>query len=140
MMAYHLESSAIERSNLTVSSVSTVSIDILHQGVQKFLQLKYPDIAHIQLTKNASVNGVNYREGMVVDHGSVGGLPKFAEIIQMVVVEKSLSFIVKEFGAWYREHFRAFELCPTSKVCLIQLCDLVDQYPLADYRIGGQRM
>lgn len=140
MVAYHLESSTIERDNLTVSSVSTVPIDILHQDVQKVLQLKYPDIAHIQLTKNASVNGVNYRQGMVVVHGSVDGLPKFSEIMQMVVVEKSLSFIVKEFSAWYWEHFRAFQLCPTSEVILIPLCDLVDQYPLADYRVGGQRM
>lgn len=58
----------------------------------------------------------------------------------MVVVEKSLSFIVKKLGAWYREHFRAFELCPTSEVSLIQLGALLDQYPLADYRIGGRRM
>lgn len=51
-----------------------ILLSILHQDVQKVLQLEYPDITHIQLTKNASVNGVNYREGMVVVHGSVGGL------------------------------------------------------------------
>lgn len=74
---------------------------------------------------------------MIVVHGSAGGLPEFAEVIQMVVVKESLSFIAREFSAWYREHFRAFELCPTSKVTLIELGALVDQYPLADYRIGG---
>lgn len=140
MMAYHLASTTTETSSLTVSALSTVSVDILHQDVQKVLQFKYPDITHIQLTKNASVNGVNYREGMVVVHGSAGGLPEFAEVIQMVVVEKSLSFIVKELGAWYREHFRAFELCPTSLVSLIQHGALLDQYPTADYMIGGRRM
>lgn len=77
---------------------------------------------------------------MVVVHGSACGLPEFAEVIQMVVVEKNLSFIVKQLGAWYREHFRAFELCPTPQVSLIQFGALVDQYPLADYRIGGRRM
>ncbi len=140
MIAYNLASTTTETSSLTVSAVSTVSVDILHQDVQKVLRLEYPDITHIQLTKNASVNGVNYREGMVVVHGSVGGLPEFAEVIQMVVVEKSLSFIVKKLDAWYREHFRAFELCPTSEVSLIQLGALLDPYPLADYRIGGRRM
>ncbi|XP_028332484.1 uncharacterized protein LOC114481687 [Gouania willdenowi] len=140
MMAYHLESATTGESGLTVSTVSTVSVDILHQDVQRVLHLKYPDIPHIQLTKNASVNGVNYREGMIVVHGSIGGLPEFAEVIQMIVVDNRLSFIVKELSAWYREHFRAFELCPTSQVCLVQLGALVDQYPLADYRIGGQRM
>lgn len=77
---------------------------------------------------------------MIIVYGSAGGLPEFAEVVQMVVVEKSLSFIAKELSAWYREHFRAFEFCPTSQVSLIQLGALVDQYPLADYRIGGQRM
>lgn len=46
----------------------------MHQEVQKALRLKYPDITHIQLTKNVSVNGVNYREGMIVVHGDAGGL------------------------------------------------------------------
>lgn len=140
IMAYHLASTTTEKSSLTASAVSTVTVDILHQDVQKVLKLKYPDITHIQLTKNASVNGVNYRNGMIIVYGSAGGLPEFAEVVQMVVVEKSLSFIAKELRAWYREHFRAFELCPTSQVSLIQLGALVDQYPLADYSIGGRRM
>ena len=140
MMAYYLESNTTKKSSLTVSAVSTVSVDILHQDVQKALKLKYPDISHIELTKTASVNGVTYKDGMIVACGSTGGLPDFAEVVQMVVVEGSLSFIVKEFGAWCREHFRAFELCPTSQVSLIQLGALMDQYPLADYWIGGRRM
>ncbi|XP_058480957.1 uncharacterized protein LOC131456550 [Solea solea] len=140
MMAYYLESNTTKKSSLTVSAVSTVSVDILHQDVQKVLKLKYPDITHVQLTKTASVHGVTYRGGMIVACGSTCGLPDFAEVVQMVVVEGSLSFIVKEFGAWYREHFRAFELCPTSQVSLIQLGALVDQYPLADYWIAGYRM
>lgn len=126
--------------NMQLDCLSCVSVEILHQDVQKVLKLKYPDIAHIQLTKTASVNGVTYREGMVAVCGSTGGLPDFAEVVQMVVLEGNLSFIVKEFGDWYMEHFRAFELCPTSQVSLIQLGALVDQYPLADYRIGGRRM
>ncbi len=140
MMAYYLQSNAAKKCSLTVSAVSTVSVDILHQDVQKVLKLKYPDIVHLQLTKTASVNGVTYREGMIVVCGCTGGLPDFAEVVQMVVLEGNLSSIVKEFGAWYREHFRAFELCPTSQVSLIQLGALVDQYPLADYRIGDRRM
>lgn len=107
-------STTTETSSLTVSAVSTVSVDILHQDVQKVLQLAYLDITHIQLTKNSSVNGVNYREGMVVVHGSIGGLPEFAEVVQTVVVEKSLSFIVKKFDAWYREHLRA-QFVPLQK-------------------------
>ncbi len=71
---------------------------------------------------------------MIIVHGSAGGLPEFGEVVQMVVaVERSSSFIIKECGAWYMEHFKAFELCSTSQVSLIQLGALID-------RIGGQRM
>lgn len=83
MMAYYLESNSTKKSSLTVSTVS----DILHQDVQKVLKLKYPDIAHIQLTKTALVNGVTYRDGVIVVCGSTGGLPDFAEVVQMVIME-----------------------------------------------------
>lgn len=46
----------------------------------KVMQLEYPDITHIQLTKNASVNGVNYRDGMVAVHVSAGGLPELQRL------------------------------------------------------------
>lgn len=112
----------------------------MHQDVQKALKLKYPDISHVQRTKTASVNGVTYKNGMIVACGSTGSLPDFAEVVKMVVVEGSLSFIVKECGIWYREHFGALELCPTSQVSLIQLGALVDQYSLADCWIGCHQM
>lgn len=135
MMAYHLESTTTKKSELSVSAVSKVSVEILHQDVQNIVKQKYPDITHIQLTTNASVNGMNYREGMIVVYRSIGGLPEFAEVFQMVVVEKSLSFIIKEFVGRYKEHFGAFELCPTSQVCFIQHAALVDHYHLVEYRI-----
>lgn len=71
---------------------------------------------------------------------SVAPLPDFGEVVQMVVVGDSLSFIVKAMSAWYREHFRAFELCLTSEISLIHFDALVDQYSLEDYKIGGRRM
>ena len=76
---------------MTVSAVSTVFVDIVHQDVQKALKLKYPDISHVQRTKTASVNGVTYKNGMIVACGSTGSLPDFAEVVKMVVVEGSLS-------------------------------------------------
>ena len=79
---------------MIASAVSTVSVDILHQDVLKAWKLKYPDISHIQITKNASVNGVTHKDGMIVACASTGSLPDFAEVVQMVVLEGSLSFIV----------------------------------------------
>lgn len=43
---------------------------------------------------------------------------------------------------WYREHFRAFELSvhPTRETVLIELGELADDYPLADYFVGPLRL
>lgn len=140
MMAYHLECANIEKSSMSVSDVSTVPVGILNQDVVNSLKQTYPDVTCIHLAKNVSVDGVNYRNGMIVVRGLSGSLPVFAEIVQMVVVERRLSFIVKEMSAWYWEHFRAFELCPTLQVSLIHHNALADYYPLADYHLGGRRM
>lgn len=140
MMSYHFESSTVQKPSFTVSASSKVPVDILHPDVQKAVKLKYPGTSHVQLTTNALANGLNYKIGMIVVHGSAAGLPEFAEVVQMAIVHCRLNFIVKEFSAWYWEHFRAFQLCSTSNMSLIPLDDLVDQYPLADYRVGGRRM
>lgn len=51
----------------------------------------------------------------------------------------SIFYIVRELGGWYREHDRAFELSPVSTriFTLVSLCELLDTYPLVDYKIGS---
>lgn len=48
----------------------------------------------MHLAKNASSNGIAYSNGMIVAHGSVGGLPEFAEVIQMCVINEILFLII----------------------------------------------
>ncbi len=78
---------------------------------------------------------------MIIVHGVVGGLPDFAEIVQMCVLTDGLAFIVKKLSSWYREHYRSFELDPSPRdVSVIELSQLVDHYPLCDYKVGTLRM
>ncbi|KAG7481675.1 hypothetical protein JOB18_001839 [Solea senegalensis] len=52
-----------------------------------------------------------------------------------------LFLIVNVLCAWYNEHYRAFALEQTSKtIKLIALDELMDTYPLSDYRVGRSRM
>ena len=94
------------------------------------------------LAKSVTCNGLNYRNGMMLAHGSLAGVPEFVEITQMIVVEDNLLFIVRKLSAWYWEHFRAYELkpCPTRKLELVDQNELSDPYPLADYTIRGMRL
>lgn len=81
-------------------------------------------------------------DGMILVHGSMSGLPDFAEIIHICIVQKTLCFMVKRLSGWYREHFRSFELtpCTAKETLLVGIDELADVYPLADYFVGPVRM
>ena len=142
IIAYHLHSPSLKKSTLVVSKVSTLPVDVLNKEVGASLKQKYPNISEVHLAKNVTSRGINYRVGMLIAHGSAGGLPEFAEIIQMCIVNNSLSFVVRVLCAWYREHFGAFELTvsPDKEVALVSLEQLTDAYPLSDYTVGAHRM
>lgn len=124
-----------------VARVSTVPLDVLKEEVAASLLQKYPDLTVVNLAQNVSADGINFRSGMVIVHGFVGGLPDFAEIVQMCVLKDGLTFIVKKISSWYREHYRSFELGPSPRdVSVIELSQLVDRYPLCDYKVGTLRM
>lgn len=72
--------------------------------------------------------------------GSTGGLPDFAEILQIIIVRDSLAFVLKLQSAWYSVHFRCFKLESTSIVKVIEQSRLTDVYPLATYAVEGVRM
>lgn len=71
---------------------------------------------------------------MILSYGSTGGLPDFAEIIQIAILDNCVHFIVKLLAAWYEEHLRSFQLEGTGKMEQ----KLGDVYPLAAYSVGGK--
>lgn len=141
MIAYHINASH-HISTLEVANVSTLPVDVLNKEVVVSLRQKYPKMNEVHLAKNATIKGISYRIGMLIPYRSTGGLPEFAEILQMCVVKNNLSFVVRVLCAWYHEHFRAYELTilPNREVALVDLEDLADAYPLCDYNVGVRRM
>lgn len=140
--AHHLYTCTFPRHQLEVSDVSAVHIDVLDKGISNGLRDKFLNVDTMHLANNVTHNGLNYKRGMILIHGSVGGLPDFCEIIQMVTMEQRLIFIVKRLSGWYIEHYRAYKLetSPVKEVDLIEPQELQDIYPLADYRVGGMRL
>ena len=95
LISYHLHSSSLSASNVEVTNVSIVPVDVLNEEVVLALRLKYPDISQVNLKKNVTTKGINYRNGMFLACGSTAGMPEFAEIIQICIVRDELSFIVR---------------------------------------------
>ncbi|TKS64894.1 hypothetical protein D9C73_027686 [Collichthys lucidus] len=102
--------SSDHRTPLLVTSVSSVPIDVLQSNIATAIKQRLPDETDVHITKSVSYNGMNYNKGMIVVHGQLFGLPEFAEILQICVLQGKIHFIVKKLSAWYREHFRSFEL------------------------------
>lgn len=94
MIAFHLCSPSYGKSSIDVPHVSTLPVDVLKEEVAQAIRLKYPNTSEVQLTKKASSSAVAYSEGMIVAHGSTSGLPEFAEIIEMCVINQELLLIV----------------------------------------------
>ena len=70
---------------LDVSHASSVSLDFLKEELAQAFKQKDPNLATIYLAKNVWSKGINYKTGMVLVHGSEGGLPEFGEIHQICI-------------------------------------------------------
>lgn len=142
MVAYHLSSPCLNRSDLEVSAVSTLQVDLLREEIVQVIRKKFPDTPEVQLAKCVTTKGITYRKGMILVHRATGGLPDFCEIEQICILHQSVFYIVSELCGWYQEHYRAFELStsPTKTFTLVAASELLDTYPLVDYKIGLARM
>lgn len=141
MMGYHMKLTSFQKSAPEVTNVSTLPVDVLKQEIAQAIYQNFPGTTEVHLVNSLTSNGVNFRKGMIVVHGSTSGLPDFGEILQVYIVNDKPCFIVKRLHGWYREHYRSFEL-PSSafETLLIRLEELADYYPLADYFVGPTRM
>lgn len=141
MIGHYMHSSGCSKATFEVSRVSAVPVELLKREIAHCLAEKYPDTAVVSLAQSVSVAGIYYRKGMLIVHGSLGGLPEFAEILQMCILADSLVFIVKKLSSWYTEHYGSFKIDPSPKeISLVAHEDLVDCYPLCDYQVGASRM
>lgn len=138
-MAYYLHASSFPKPPLEVTDVSPVPLDVLNENIAQALKLKYVHIEVACLSKNVTYNSLNYKTGMILAHGSLAGLPEFCKIVQMVVVQDRLCFIVRKQKAWYFEHYRSYVLDNSfnAEVSLVEPHELSDVYPLADYCVSG---
>lgn len=98
MMAYHLHAGTGKQA-LCVTKVSDLPLNVLHSDIQEALRELYPLQYTVQLVNTATYYGTKHTVGMSLSYGSTGGLPDFAEIIQIVILDKCAHFIVKLLSA-----------------------------------------
>ena len=140
MIAYHLHGSKFVQPSLQVTKLSTVDLTILREDIKKVLETKYPGESFVQIANTLCFSGTSYSTGMILAHGSTGGLPDFVELIQIAVVNGKVGFIVKCLNAWYIEHLGSYELENTRIVKVIEPSELSDVFPMAAYTVAGKRM
>ena len=77
---------------------------------------------------------------MIVAYGSTAGLPDFAEIVQIALVEEGVHFIVRTQKAWYDEHYCGYYLEKMNQITLVEQQSLSDVCPLSAYIVAGKQM
>lgn len=140
MISYTLYDPDVRKCAITVTKMSSIPIDIANQDIQKYMLKEFPAEKVVHLASKAEYHGTFYSAGMMLAYGSTIGFPDFAEIVQIIVVQSSLAFVVKLQTAWYFEHFRGFMLEPTGIVRVVKHSELIDTYPLVAYVVDGKRM
>lgn len=129
MMAYHLHTDVGQQA-LCVTKISVVPLDVLHSDIQEALRVTSPLLSTVQLANTVTYYGTRYTVGMILFYGSPGGLPDFAEIIQIAILDNCVHFIVKLLAALYEEHLRSFQMEDTGKIALMEQQKRGDVYPL----------
>ena len=124
MIAYQLHDLNGKKPAVSVSKMSRVPLEVVNENIQEFLSQKSPKEAVVHLTNKAEFQGTSYSIGMMLVYGSTGGLPDFAEILQIIIVQDNLVFLVKLQSAWYSEYFRCFKLESTSTVKVVEQSQL----------------
>lgn len=142
MIAFHLHSSSLKRTSFEVKNVSLLPVEVLNKEIAHSIIQRYPNVSEVSLAKSVTVNGISYKKGMILAHGSLAGLPEFVEILQMCIFHNKLSFICKKLCCWYREHFGAYEVNAShvSELVFIEHGELLDDYPLVCYLVGAVKM
>lgn len=120
--------------------MTSIPIDIVNKDIQKYMLQEFPAETVVHLALKAEYHGTFYSAGMMLAYGSTTGFPDFAEIVQIIVAQDSLAFVVKLQTAWYFEHFRGFMLESTGIVRVVKHSELTDTYPLVAYIVDGKRM
>lgn len=119
MMAYHQQTD-VGKEALCVAKISDVPFNILHPYIQEALRETSPHLSTVLLAKTVTCYGTRYTTGRILSYGSTGGLPDFAEIIQIAILDNCVHFIVNLLAAWYEEHLRSFQLEGTGKMALLE--------------------
>lgn len=140
MVAYHQHGNNPVQPSLHVAKLSVVDVTVLREDIKKALATKFPGESHVQMANAVCYSGTSYSSGMILAHGSTGGLPDFGELIQIAVVKGKPAFILKCLNAWYTEHLKGYELENTKSVKVVEPSELSDIFPLAAYTVAGRRM
>lgn len=124
MKAYHLHTDVGQQA-LCVTKISVEPLDVLHSDIQEALRVTSPRLSTVQLANTVTYYGTRYTVGMILSYSSTGGLPDFAEIIQIAILDNCV-------------HFNSFQLEDTGKIALLEQQKLGDVCGKPAYSVGGK--
>lgn len=138
MVAYHLDSNLFKH-HIHAECVKVVAVASLDGSWREAFQRMCSHLNSVSLASDVQVDGIRYREGMVISAGQCGGLPEFYRIHRILVAE-NLGFLCIKLPSWYTEHVRSFELDVTrhAETDILTFEDLNDFYPLVAYSVRGK--
>lgn len=82
MLGYNHHIPSPEKNILQVTRISAITVEVMNENVVHCLNSRYPGMTTVNVALNVSCDGIMYRKGMIIVHGSLCGLPEFGIWLQ----------------------------------------------------------
>jgi len=136
VQAYHLSECSYFKPDIQINSDSDIPVSVLSPAVQnEICRVLGHQVTAVMSSKTVTFKGLTYRCGMFVSYGYTSGLPDFASIEHVFVLNGNVYFHLHSGTCSYDEHYHAYEFVHRQVFYLVPWHDLNDYYPLCAYDI-----
>jgi len=143
VQAYHLSDSSFFKPKIQIASDGSAPVYSLPSNVQSELfRVVGHHVGAVPSAKSVTLKGLVYKCGLFVSYGSTSGLPDFAVIEDIFIVNSDVYFLLRTGLCHFHEHYRAYEVDVGDTFHLAHCYSLSDYYPLPAYdfyRVGVGR-
>ena len=134
--AYYLSLPSFFKPEVQTSTVHNISVALLRQELKSALSA-LGNFESVDILSTCTLKGTLYRKDMYVPYRTRGGLPEFAKIMEICMLQGNVHFIILPKCSYFLEHLHSFILTEERIPQVITPDQLLDYYPLSGYSTGN---
>ena len=127
-------------SSIELTAISEVHVTLLADPLQKLLTVSYPTLDVLIHTNKVVIDGMDYKAGLALPLGGSHGLPDFALIELVALIDEKIIFVCRLCETMYLDHLNVYELTERKEFSLLNAINVPDYYPLPVYTVNQKKL